>query len=172
MRGFQLWINLPAAEKMSDPAYQEFSPEVIPEADIADARIRVISGEIFGVRGPVDDPHTDVQFLDITLGPAATASIPIEPGAAAFVYVFEGDANIAGIPVGTHELAVLGEGEALEFAAGEAGARSIMVAGIPLQEPIVQYGPFVMNTMEDVAQAFADLREGRLVRKRGDVVVA
>jgi redox-sensitive bicupin YhaK (pirin superfamily) len=170
MRGFQLWINLPAAEKMSDPAYQEFSRDVVPDVQIGDARIRVISGELSGVRGPVDDPHTGVQFLDITLGPAATASIPTEPSAAAFIYVFEGVASIAGIPVATHELAALGEGRGLELSAGEAGARAILVVGRPLHEPIVQYGPFVMNTMEEVAQAFADLREGRLVRKRGSVV--
>lgn len=172
MRGFQLWINLPVAEKMSDPAYQEFSPEVIPDVKIGDSRIRVISGELAGVRGPIDDPHTAVRYLDVSVPPSAITRIPTQPRDAAFIYVFEGHLDIAETPIATHELAVLGEGEAVELVAGDGAARAIVVSGRPLGEPIVQYGPFVMSTVQDIEQAFEDLREGRLVRKRGNVVTA
>ena len=168
MRGFQLWINLPAAHKLDDPAYQDIAPEAIPESADGGVRVRVLAGEHAGVRGPVDDPLTRLLYLDATLVPGARFehSGDADAGRAAFLYVFEGDAAIAGQSVPRHHFAVLGRGGRLEVTAGDAGARFILVAGRPINEPIVQYGPFVMNTREEIEQAMADYRDGRLVRRR------
>ncbi len=163
MRGFQLWINLPASEKMAPPAYQEFAPEAIPEVSDGPARIRVLVGEHAGVRGVVRDPNTQVQYLDVTLPAAARFEHPLAAGLTAFVYAFEGAARLAGQPLATHTLAVLGQGDTVSIEAGGSGARCILVAGKPLKEPIVQYGPFVMNTREEIEQALADYRAGTLV---------
>jgi hypothetical protein len=165
MRGFQLWINLPANEKMSPPAYQEFAPEAIPELNDGPARIRVLVGEHAGVRGAVRDPNTEVQYLDVSLPAGARFEHAVAAHLTAFIYVFEGGAQLAGQPLATHHLAVLGPGDMVSLEAGSDGARFILVAGKPLHEPIVQYGPFVMNTREEIEQAMADYRAGRLVRR-------
>jgi quercetin 2,3-dioxygenase len=164
MRGFQLWINLPAGEKMSAPAYQEFPAEAIPEVADGAARVRVLVGEHAGVRGAIDDPHTEVLYLDVSLAPGAQFEHALAASHNAFVYVFEGDARVADTALATHTLALLGGGDAVAMQAGSNGARFILVAGKPLHEPIVQYGPFVMNTREEIEQAMADYRAGRLVR--------
>ena len=166
MRGFQLWINLPARDKMSDPAYQEFSAAAIPEVALDAGRVRVLAGEFGGVRGVIEDPATDVLYLDVSLAAAARFSLPLNETHNAFVYVFEGAARLAGQELQTHSLAVLGAGDAVEIAAGEEGARFILVAGRPIGEPVVQYGPFVMNTREEIEQAYADYRDDRLVQAR------
>ena len=166
MRGFQLWINLPASEKMSDPAYQEFSAAAIPEVIRNGARVRVLAGEFGGTRGVIDDPATDVLYLDVALAAGADFSLPLDDARNTFVYVFEGSARLAGEALTQHTLAVLGSGDTVEIAAGEAGTRFILVAGRPLGEPVVQYGPFVMNSREEIEQAVADYRDGRLVRTR------
>jgi quercetin 2,3-dioxygenase len=166
MRGFQLWINLPASEKMSDPAYQEFSAAAIPEMDLKDARVRVLAGEFNGTRGVINDPATNVLYLDVTLTADARITIPLSEMHHGFVYVFEGSARLADEALPKHTLAVLSNGDAVELVAGADGARLILVAGRPIGEPVVQYGPFVMNTREEIEQAFADYREGRLVRTR------
>ena len=166
MRGFQLWVNLPASEKMADPAYQEFSAEAIPEVALEQGRVRVLAGGFNGTRGVIDDPATEVLYLDVSLAADSRFSLPLEATRNAFVYVFEGSARLAGDALATHNLAVLGAGDTFEIVAGEAGARFILVAGRPLGEPVVQYGPFVMNTREEIEQAFADYRDGRLVRTR------
>ena len=166
MRGFQLWINLPANEKMSDPAYQEFSSAAIPEVSLAQGKVRVLAGEFDGVRGVIDDPATRVLYLDISLAAGARFSLPLAPMHNAFIYVFEGEASLAGEDLSAHTLAVLGTGDGVEVRAGETGARFILVAGRPLGEPVVQHGPFVMNSREEIEQAFADYRDGRLVRTR------
>ena len=166
MRGFQLWINLPAREKMSDPAYQEFSAGAIPEVVRPGARVRVLAGEFAGVRGVIDDPATDVLYLDVALEAGRGFELPLADDRNAFAYVFEGEAMLAGEALARHTLAVLGPGDRVELEPGADGARFILVAGRPLGEPVVQYGPFVMNTREEIEQAFADYRDGRLVRTR------
>jgi redox-sensitive bicupin YhaK (pirin superfamily) len=166
MRGFQLWINLPAREKMSDPAYQEFTPGAIPEVEAEGARVRVLAGEHAGQRGVVEDPITDVLYLDVALPAGAVFQRPLADERNAFVYVYEGDGALGGQALAAHNLAVLGKGDAVSLTAGDDGARFILVAGRPLGEPIVQYGPFVMNTREEIEQAFADYRDGRLARVR------
>ena len=166
MRGFQLWINLPARDKLSDPAYQEFSAAAIPELAQDGARVRVLAGEFGGTRGVIDDPATDVLYLDVALAAGAGFSLPLDDARNAFVYVFEGSALLAGEALAQHTLAVLGPGDQVGIEAGTEGARFILVAGRPIGEPVVQYGPFVMNTREEIEQAFADYRDDRLVRTR------
>ncbi len=172
MRGFQLWINLPAKEKMSDPAYQEYPPETFVTVAIPGGAVKVIIGSYGDRRSPIDDPATQVQYLDVALQPGQDFRHGLDAGMTAFIYMFEGEAAIAGTPLITHSLAVLSKGETLQMNAGERGARFILVAGRPLGEPIVQYGPFVMSTREEIDQALADYRSGRLVQKKASFVSA
>ncbi len=165
MRGFQLWINLPASEKMSDPAYQEYSPAAIPQATISGGTIKVLLGEHAGVRGPIEDPLTQVEYFDVALQPGQSFEHSSRPKSA-FVYVYDGSATLAGNPLPAHALAVLGNGDTLQITSGSDGARFIYVAGNPLGEPIVQYGPFVMNSREEIEQALADYRDDKLVQKK------
>lgn len=162
MRGFQLWINLPAAEKMSDPAYQEFAPEDIPEVHGEAIRVRVLAGNYGGVRGVINDPHTDVCYLDVALQAGAVFGNTLPASHTAFIYVYEGALKESPL----HRLAVLGEGDEITLTAGDEGARFILVSGQPLGEPIVQHGPFVMNTRAEIEQAFRDYQSGKLVQKK------
>jgi hypothetical protein len=166
MRGFQLWINLPAAEKMSDPAYQEFAPGAIPEVAGEGVRVRVMAGEYSGQRGVIDDPHTDLLYLDVTLAANACFSVPLVSAYIAFTYVYEGGAVIGQNALPQHSLNVLSQGDEVDMCAGPAGARFILVAGRSIGEPAVQYGPFVMNTREEIEQAMRDYRDGKLVRAK------
>ena len=166
MRGFQLWVNLPASEKMTAPRYQEFAPERIPVLEpAAGVRVKLIAGEVEGVRGPISQPATDPVYVDIELAPGAAWATVVPEGHNAFAYVFEGAATVGegeeARALETHELGVLGGGERVAVRAGAAGARLILVAGRPLREPVARYGPFVMNTKEQVMQAFVDFQEGR-----------
>jgi len=172
MRGFQLWINLPAAQKMSDPAYLEVPAEGIPELKHGDAEVRLISGSLGGAQGPIDDPHTELLYIDVRLPAGGRVHLPVPTGHAAFLYAFEGRPEVAGEPVDTHQLALLGEGAGFEAAAPSEAARFILVAGRPLREPIVQQGPFVMSTREEIEQAIRDYRDGRLVRTAARVTGA
>ncbi|MBI1423575.1 MAG: pirin family protein [Gammaproteobacteria bacterium] len=172
MRGFQLWINLPGKEKMSEPAYQEFSATAIPEYNNSGIRVRVLCGEYQGVRGPIEDPFTQVQYFDVRLEATAQFRHALPADLQAFVYVFEGDARLADSPLPQHSFAVLSGGDAIEAVAGGKGARFILVAGRPLKEPIAQYGPFVMNTTDEIHQAMADYRDGRLVQKKAAFITA
>ncbi len=166
MRGFQLWINLPAKEKMGPPAYQEFPADVIPEVQEDGERVRVLIGAYRGARGPIDDPHTCVTYLDVTLAPHRGFATTLPAEHSAFVAVFEGEASVDGTRLPRHSLAVLGPGEEVEITAGPAGARFLLVAGRPIGEPIVQYGPFVMNTPQEIEQAVRDWRNNTLVRRQ------
>ncbi|MEJ2643453.1 MAG: pirin family protein [Gammaproteobacteria bacterium] len=172
MRGFQLWINLPAREKMSDPGYQEFAPERIPVVEADGARVRVLTGGYGDAHGPIEDPHTAVQYLDVTLDAGASFNHTVDARATAFVHLFEGAATLGGTAIPQMALAVLGSGEQITVEAGPDGARFIVVAGLPVDEPIVQYGPFVMNTREEIEQAMADYRSNRLVRKKATLTGA
>jgi len=166
MRGFQLWINLPAKEKMSDPVYQEFSPGAIPEFTQLGCRVRLLAGEYAGHKGVVNDPNTDARYLDVGLDAGADLRLALPVGQTAFAYVYEGDARTGGTALPIHHLAVLVDGDEIEIEAGNSGARFILVAGNPLRESVVQYGPFVMNTREEIEQAFVDYKEGRLVQRK------
>ena len=166
MRGFQLWVNLPARDKMTDPRYQEFAPDRIPVARPADGvEVKVIAGQVGDTTGPIDQPATAPVYLDIGLQPGVAWDYALPEGHAAFAYVFEGAATLGhgedAREVPAQSLAVLGGGETVALRAGEAGARLILVAGRPLREPIARHGPFVMNTRQEVMQAFVDFQEGR-----------
>ena len=166
MRGFQLWINLPAREKMTAPRYQEFGPEKIPQLQSGGASVKVIAGTLGGITGPIAQPATDPTYLDIELPEGELFTHPLPAGHAAFVYVYEGSARIgegeAASTAKAHDLAVLTEGGAVTLE-GRAAAttRVILVAGRPLREPVAKYGPFVMNTREELMQAFQDFQSGR-----------
>jgi redox-sensitive bicupin YhaK (pirin superfamily) len=171
MRGFQLWLNLPAREKMTAPKYQEFGPERIPTATPAPGvRAKVIAGRIAGVVGPILQPATDPTYLDLAIEPGAKLREPLPVDYAAFLYVYEGTMRVGEGPeastVRAHELAVLGEGAQVQLEGITAGAdgqsaRAILVAGRPLREPVAKYGPFVMNTREELSQAFIDFQSGK-----------
>jgi len=170
MRGFQLWINLPARDKMTAPQYQEFGPEQIPWTSLeSGARVKVIAGSVAGVTGPIAQPATDPTYLDVELGPGAKLSQPLARGHAAFLYVYEGAVRVgageSAATVDTHELAVLTEGDSVELEGRDPprdGAlnRAILVAGRPLREPVAKHGPFVMSTREELIQAFQDYQSG------------
>lgn len=171
MRGFQLWINLPAREKMSPPEYQEFNPEAIPEVISDGAKVRVLAGQFAGKQGVIDDPATQVQYLDIQLEPKITFNALVPNSHNAFIYVFEGSAQIETTTLPVHSLSLLGNGEQVSLSAGSNGARLILVSGRPLNEPIVQYGPFVMNTRAEIEQAFADYQAGHFAKTKADLKV-
>jgi hypothetical protein len=162
MRGFQLWVNLPARDKMCTPAYQDIAPDAIPLFEPGDGnRVKILAGRYAGVAGPVQAGATAPLYLDIHLVPQTQIAIPIETGHAAFAYVYEGVAVAGSKPLGKGELGVLGDGDRLTLRTGDDAARLLVVAGKPLREPIAKYGPFVMNTEAELHQAFADYRAGR-----------
>jgi hypothetical protein len=163
MQGFQLWVNLPAKDKMTAPRYQDIPADSVPAADLGGGvTARVLAGEIAGVRGPVDPGATQPIFLDVALPAGAEATIPLPAGHNAFVYVYVGEASVGDpaerLPSG--RIGVLSHGEAVTLASGD-GARLILVAGKPLGEPVAKYGPFVMNTEAELRQAVEDFRAGR-----------
>jgi quercetin 2,3-dioxygenase len=166
MRGFQLWVNLPARDKMTDPKYQEYAPDRIPvAAPAAGVSVKVIAGRVGDVVGPIVQPATDPVYLDIALDAGTAWEYTLPEGHNAFAYVFEGAATIGGgedaRALETHEMAVLGGGDLLQLRAGGKDARLILVAGRPLREPVMRHGPFVMNTKQELMQAFVDFQEGR-----------
>jgi len=167
MQGFQLWVNLPAANKMCEPRYQNIAPGDVPEVTpAAGVRARVIAGAIGGVRGAVDGIAVDPLCLDVELAPGAVLEPAVPAGHAAFVFVFAGAMKVggappsAGIPVPEGTLAVLGDGDTVNLAGAGAGGRALLVAGAPLGEPITRYGPFVMNTEQEIRQAVRDYQSG------------
>ncbi|SEI70483.1 pirin family protein [Frateuria terrea] len=163
MWGFQLWVNLPAADKMTAPRYQDIAPDRIPRAEPAPGvEARVIAGRLGDAIGPVQGIATEPLYLDIALGAGARFELDLPPGHHAFAYVFEGEsAEVGGAPLARSELAVLSDGDRLTLGAGTSAARLLVVAGRPLKESVARYGPFVMNTPEQIHEAIADFRAGR-----------
>ena len=170
MHGFQLWINLPAAQKMTVPEYQEIRPQAIPEIEVDDAVLRVVAGDMNGWHGPVSDPSTQFQYLDVSLPPGGEFNHGLPENHTTFVYLFEGSASVADSGLQGRQLAVLDRGERLSVQAGSDGARFLLVAGRAIGEPIVQYGPFVMNTRTEIERALKDYSEGRLVQTKADMI--
>ncbi len=164
MWGFQLWVNLPAADKMTPPRYQDIASERIPEVAFDGARVRVIAGRFHDVDGPVQAVATEPLYLDVAVEAGATfeTHLPLEYNA--FAYVFEGSVRLGPETARTHversDLAVLESGDAVVARAGDDGGRFILVAGRPLREPVARYGPIVMNTQAELVRAFEDLRSG------------
>jgi hypothetical protein len=168
VHGFQVWVNLPARDKMIAPRYQEVPSAGIPEAESPDgrARVRVIAGEALGVRAVIDT-RTAIVYQDWSLRPGAVVEQPLAEGHNAFVYVFEGSALIGRDqrPLTDGQIGLLGRGDAARLAvpaSAREGARLLLLAGQPLGEPVARYGPFVMNTEAEIRQAIADYRAGRL----------
>jgi len=168
MWGFQLWVNLPRARKMVKPRYQDLAPELIPELAIDDAEVRLVAGTAGNQTGPVSGIVTAPQMLDVKIAPRGAFRLSLPSTHNAFVYVFEGTAEIgpARTKVGPAQLATLGEGD-LFSARSETGARMLCLAAQPIGEPVARYGPFVMNTEAELQQAFDDYRTGRLVSEDG-----
>jgi redox-sensitive bicupin YhaK (pirin superfamily) len=162
MRGFQLWVNLPAADKMTAPRYQDIAPQKIPTVEPATGvRVRVVAGHAFGVRGPVSGVATEPVYLDVDLQAGAQISIPLPENHNAFAYVFEGEnVRLGDEQLARGELAVLSPGDSIELSANGKSARVLVVAGKPLNEPVAKYGPFVMNTPEQIVQAIQDFQTG------------
>ena len=175
MRGFQLWINLPAAEKMKSAGYRDIQSHEIPVVMLpGGARVKVIAGtlDVNGTitPGPIQGLSTDPLYLDIELPAGATLTHPIKPGYHAFVYPFEGSVKVgpagSARPLEAHHVGVLSDGDTVALAGGEKGGRLLLLAGRPLLEPIVQYGPFVMNSREEIEQAMSDYQRGALTEAR------
>jgi redox-sensitive bicupin YhaK (pirin superfamily) len=167
MWGFQLWVNLPAKDKLTQPRYQDIQGDEIPEVVLGPgAKARVLVGSVNGVRGPVLDVATEPLYFDLHLDAGASYTATLPEAHNAFVYVYQGDVRAGAAATATAiargELATLTLGASLPVTAGAEGARVIVVAGRPLNEPVARYGPFVMNTQEEIHQAFADYRAGRL----------
>ncbi len=162
MRGFQLWVNLPARDKMRAPRYQNIEPEDIPEVTRPDGtQVRVIAGAVDGVAGAVTEIAVAPVYLDVALPAGLTFRHGVPEGHTALVQVFEGSARVGSQPIARGELALLGDGDQAAVTAGPEGARFLLIAGQRLNEPVARYGPFVMNTKEEIMQAISDFQSGR-----------
>ncbi|WP_290523402.1 pirin family protein [Alcanivorax sp.] len=167
LRGFQLWINLPAAEKMKPASYRDIADTEMPRLDLpSGGQVKIIAGEVSladeVLVAPVKGGVTDPLYLDVVLRPDESLAVPIKSGYGSFLYVFEGDLLVAGETLSCDHLATLTDGNSVTVQAGKKGARLLLLAGKPLGEPIAQYGPFVMNTQEEINQALSDYRDGTL----------
>ena len=170
MRGFQLWINLPAVEKMRPAEYRDIPADRIPELHFSGGTARVIAGRasIGGkphggvINAEGGEMATDPMMIDLRLEPESGLEIPVPAGHHSLIYVYEGDIDVGEERVQKRNAAVLGDGEVVSLQAGPKGGQLLLLAGRPLNEPVVQYGPFVMNTREEIEQAMADYRDGRL----------
>jgi len=164
MEGFQLWLNLPAKDKMSAPWYRDIPTEQVPRFTLASgATVQVIAGSTHGVTGAVQRDGTEPLYLDIDLPAGATLDLPLPAGHNAFAYVFRGEVVIEGKGVPQTRMAILDNAQGADGVRIKAAAasRMLVIAGRPLNEPIAQYGPFVMNTQAEVFQAVEDFRAGR-----------
>jgi redox-sensitive bicupin YhaK (pirin superfamily) len=186
MHGFQLWANLPSALKMSAPRYQDIPAIEIPEVtDDHGTRVRVVCGDFWGKRGPVDGVAADPRYLDVWVPPGRRKTLPVETERHAFAYVFEGDGTFsqASPPLGVltekagednetlvrertgnRSLVLFDSGSEVTVQAGENGIRFLLVSGKPIEEPVAWYGPIVMNTQAELQQAVAELRNGTFIK--------
>ncbi|HEX5042758.1 MAG TPA: pirin family protein [Candidatus Polarisedimenticolaceae bacterium] len=186
MHGFQLWANLPAHLKMTAPRYQEVKAQDIPEVQDDDGtRVRVVCGGFWGTRGPVEGIAADPVYLDVSVPPGVRKTLPVETGRQGFAYVFAGAGRFcnASAPLAVptesvgwadttpptaadnRSLVLFDRGDEVTVQAGEEGIRFLLVSGKPLQEPVAWYGPIVMNTQEQLQQAFDELREGTFLSR-------
>jgi quercetin 2,3-dioxygenase len=167
MRGFQLWVNLPAAEKMKPPRYRGITAPQVPEVLLDDILVKVIAGETGGTTGPVTGLATTPTYLDVTAPPDSAYRLPVDPDHTAFAYLFEGDGYFdegRAQAVRQNELALLSEGDGVFFSAGRRGMRFILASGKPLREQVAWRGPIVMNTEEELDRAFREYRDGTFIK--------
>jgi redox-sensitive bicupin YhaK (pirin superfamily) len=165
VHGFQIWVNLPARLKLTRPRYQEIAGDKIPRAQTPDgkARVRVIAGEALGARAVIDT-HTPIVYQDWSIDPEADVTVPLPRDQAALVYVFEGSVGVGDgdRTVEDGRMALLGPGDAVRLRGRAASGRLLLLAGVPLGEPVARYGPFVMNTEAEIIQAARDFQSGRM----------
>jgi redox-sensitive bicupin YhaK (pirin superfamily) len=171
MVGFQLWVNLPARLKLTNPRYQNIRSDQIPEIRCDDGvKIRVIAGEVDGVHGPVKEIVAEPTYLDISIPPNGTFSQSIVRGHAAFAYIFKGEGVFEngdaepGKPIPHPRLIVFGDGDQVSVRAADPGVRFLLVSGKPLNEPIARWGPFVMNTQEEIEQTLEEIKNGTFIK--------
>lgn len=167
MRGFQLWVNLPAKNKMTAPGYQDLPSEAIPEVQLNNGSVvRIIAGAFAGINGAVQRPDTEPLYLDVHVAAGSSLQLPIQASHNAFLYPYEGELTVGALarPLRRQQMGIL---TSTPLASGvqihaDSDSRFILVAGKPLREPITQYGPFVMNTALEIEQAIRDYQAGRL----------
>ena len=165
--GFQIWVNLPRKLKMAMPRYQDVPSARIPELTApGGARVRVIAGKVDGVEVAVREIFAGPSYLDVALPAGATFEQPITRGHTALLYVYRGQIEVAGKAVPSPRLAILGDGDVVRVRAPGSDARFLVLSAQPLEEPAVRYGPFVMNTEDEIRQALWDLRQGTFVKTR------
>lgn len=171
LQGFQLWVNLPASEKMSEPNYQDIQPDDVPHVEMPNATVKVLAGSLGDIMGPVKTTAVSPSFFDITLT-QGEAAVPLKEGDAGFIYVYEGQCSVTGgtahasvnKALVSGELGVLSQsGNSISLRADKQ-CKCIVVAGQPINEPVVQYGPFVMNTQQEIIKAFNDYQNGTLAQ--------
>jgi redox-sensitive bicupin YhaK (pirin superfamily) len=167
--GFQLWVNLPAKRKMTAPRYQNILSAEVPEINKGDgARVRLIAGEVEGTAGPVSGIAANPIYMDVTVPPHSRFKQTIDSGNTAFAYVFQGDGRFSAADgtektIQSPKLVVLSAGDYVEVATADEATRFLLVSGRPLGEPVARYGPFVMNSRQEIEQALEDLRHGTFV---------
>jgi quercetin 2,3-dioxygenase len=188
MHGFQLWANLPSSLKMAAPRYQDIKATEIPEiVDDDGTRVRVVCGEFWGRRGPVEGVAADPRYLDVWVPPLRRKILPVETGRHAFAYVFEGSGTFGSASqpfgvltekavdggemllrerTGNRSLVVFDSGDEVTVQAGDEGVRFLLVSGKPIEEPVAWYGPIVMNTQAELQQAFTELHDGTFIKQR------
>ena len=187
MHGFQLWANLPSSLKMGTPRYQDVSAAAIPDVTDDDGTtVRVVCGEFWGKRGPVDGIAADPRYLDVSVPPGRRKTLNVETSRHAFAYVFEGSGSFrdaskpVGVltegadpladpvrePTGDRSLVVFDSGDEVTVQAGDEGIRFLLVSGKPIEEPVAWYGPIVMNTQAELRQAVSELRDGTFIKHR------
>jgi redox-sensitive bicupin YhaK (pirin superfamily) len=190
MHGFQLWANLPSSLKMTDPRYQDVAGKDIPEiTDDDGTKVRVVCGEFWGKKGPIEGVAADPRYIDVWVPPGKRKALPVETTRHAFAYVFDGEGNFrdASQPgavqtemvgpdgvndeavastVGNRSLVLFDRGDEVVVQAGEKGIRFLLVSGKPIEEPVAWYGPIVMNTEQELRRAYAELRDGSFIKKR------
>jgi redox-sensitive bicupin YhaK (pirin superfamily) len=168
--GFQLWANLPAAQKMIDPKYRDVGADDIPLVGVSDGvEVKIICGSVGSTSGPVKDIAIHPEYLDVTMSPRSSLSHPISAEHNAFAYVVKGEARFDdGVqpPCGARHLVVFGGGDRVSVTAGSDGVRFLLISGAPLREPVAWGGPIVMNTQEELARAFEDYRNGTFIKPR------
>jgi redox-sensitive bicupin YhaK (pirin superfamily) len=164
MHGFQLWVNLPRADKMTAPRYQDLRADAFPKVERDGVRATVIAGDAFGVHGPADT-HVPITYVHVHLDAGAATEVDVPNDANAFVYAFAGSGAVGadGRLLGDGQAAVLGAGDVIEVRASNGEPLDVLVlAGAPLREPVVRYGPFVMNTKQEIVDAVDDYQAGRM----------
>ncbi len=162
--GFQLWVNLPARMKMSEPRYQEVSDRTIPVVEKDGVKIRLVAGTVEGVKGPVTEISAAPLYMDVQLAPDMEWTMPTPEGHTVIAYVFEGEGVFSGETVAPVMMIKYEDGDHIHVKTENSPVRFMLMAGAPFKEPIVPYGPFVMNTEEEIYQALADLRAGTFVK--------